>query len=522
MQPEKKIVFYFTRLIISNQKLTLLSCLALITYLIFCWTYHLGISPGLHGDEAWFGLEGGNMLKHPTNKLTGMNYYTGILQSLVASLFFSLSGATVFNLRIGGVILNLLGLLIIWRTLYTKASPGQSLIFLLVICQSGLYLNSPRVGWEVNTFTLFFSSLILVSITRSIEKQKMSKYLIFFTLLVFVVGSYNHIIFSAVPVSLIFGFGFTYLFHRKSIYFELFILMVVAVIDCLIQLLLFKHDTPGLFSSVWYYPVAAIVLLLAQTFMLDSCIFRLIPSITIKLNKNYFIFALPIALIPFVFFHGKAFFETLSNYKIYMQFYSFESALWSVLIFSGIAAIVVLYLVMNFRRNFLNEQTLLFTIAVASYAIIFSAYTTLNSYRYYLELYLAVALFLAVTASDRRQGKWRWVLMLSLSISLLTGFYTQFQIFCSSEHSRALYFEIGNNQQETSAHFLPKERLIQFLESNQIDSVIILGPAPYFLETPVNFYKQSAPWKSTFGKKAVIMYQSTNRKKDGILFFKED
>ncbi len=71
-----------------NGNWAMIISILLLLYLIFCWTFKLDDLPGLHGDEAWFGLKAYHLMERPIEKLTGMNYYTGMLQTWTASFFF--------------------------------------------------------------------------------------------------------------------------------------------------------------------------------------------------------------------------------------------------------------------------------------------------------------------------------------------------------------------------------------------------------------------------------------------------
>jgi len=54
-----------------------------LSYYGFWWLYKLDVLPGLHGDEAWFGLKADEFNRQGIAHLYGMNTYTGILQPLL-------------------------------------------------------------------------------------------------------------------------------------------------------------------------------------------------------------------------------------------------------------------------------------------------------------------------------------------------------------------------------------------------------------------------------------------------------
>ncbi|MBT2621871.1 hypothetical protein [Chryseobacterium sp. ISL-6] len=496
-----------------------MASLTLFAFLLTSWIYRLEELPGLHADEAWFGLEATIPLNQSTSKLTGMTYYTGILQVLVSKIQFSLGGISVFNLRLSGVIFNFFGVVVVWALLYTRRLAVQAVIFLLIISQSALFLTSPRVAWEVNTFTLLFSSLLLLFIIKFVEKHSTPRLLIFLILLISILGSYNHIIYSAVPLALMLSCGFYFSFTRKTIYFKLLIILAVALGNIGLQLLYFKFG-----QSFWSpHPLVYTILIIFVLLVQAQVIYLLkIPTsflLAFKPNKRIIFYIYLIALIPFFIFHGKAFFEILTGYKIYMQYYSLESEQWMRLLSCALSIMLIVYLVFQLRNQISNENTQLFTLFLLSFMVVFSFYTTTNSYRYYLQLYLIISLYIAVIVPAVKNLNWTKVFISSLVISLGGSIYTQLKVFDSDRHDKAMYFNIGNNQSETSAHFLTKKPLINFLKRHQVDSLILLNIEPYFLNTPIDFYKQASPWSTDPRNKAVIMFQTTDSSKDGILYF---
>lgn len=48
----------------KNNRIFLISMLFFVAYFGFWWLFKLDTLPGLHGDEAWFGLEGASYRKN--------------------------------------------------------------------------------------------------------------------------------------------------------------------------------------------------------------------------------------------------------------------------------------------------------------------------------------------------------------------------------------------------------------------------------------------------------------------------
>lgn len=74
--------------------------LLLLIYLLSVMTVNLSSFPGLHGDEAWFGLNAREIIHHGTRSLQGLNTYTGSFYSWLIAQTFPLLGIKVFSLRL--------------------------------------------------------------------------------------------------------------------------------------------------------------------------------------------------------------------------------------------------------------------------------------------------------------------------------------------------------------------------------------------------------------------------------------
>src|SRR5690606_16361867 len=92
-----------------------------------------------------------------------------ILQSLTSSIFFQIFGPGVLQLRLPGVIFNLIGLMVFCGAFLHSGMGRPLVLFLLIIAQSALFLVSPRIAWEVNTFTLFFLSIMVAAVVRIVN-----------------------------------------------------------------------------------------------------------------------------------------------------------------------------------------------------------------------------------------------------------------------------------------------------------------------------------------------------------------
>lgn len=166
-----------------------------LSYAFLLIFFRLSEIPGLHGDEAWFGLYASEILEGGLSSLHGLNTYTGSLYSLVISLIFKLGGVDVFTLRLTGAILNLLGLAILAINIDKYLGRISLFILFLVIFSSPHFFLYSRIAWEVCAFQFFLISVKISILLKVLKDEKIS----FLDCLIFLtaslLGVFNHFIF---------------------------------------------------------------------------------------------------------------------------------------------------------------------------------------------------------------------------------------------------------------------------------------------------------------------------------------
>ena len=161
-------------------------------------TVRLSLFPALHGDEAWLGLAAWN--GSANNTLHGMNSYTGSLFSRMVAAQFSLSGASVFSLRLPGAVCNGAAMILIAAILWRR---GQAAFFaLLLFASSLLFLFYSRVAWEVSALQNLLLALILAALDRLLSRARPATGWSFLFYAAFALGMWNHFIFLAAAISL--------------------------------------------------------------------------------------------------------------------------------------------------------------------------------------------------------------------------------------------------------------------------------------------------------------------------------
>ncbi len=171
-----------------------LSFLILI-YIISVMTVNLSSFPGLHGDEAWFGLNAREILHHGTRSLHGLNTYTSSFYSWLISLTFRLLGIKVFSLRLLGVFLNILGFIIVVYSLNKYVDQKTSILFLFLLLSCSSLLLFPRIAWEVCALQVFFLSLKFNLLLKYFKNHEFTRLHIFLFLFITSLGVINHFIF---------------------------------------------------------------------------------------------------------------------------------------------------------------------------------------------------------------------------------------------------------------------------------------------------------------------------------------
>ena len=492
-----------------------------LLYFGFWWIYRLEDLPGLHADEAWSGLKAIHFKKiNSVDQLSGMNYYTGILQALISDLTFRAFGIGVFQLRAGGAILNLLSILLLSSALLREANYKTMVIFLVIIAQSALFLISPRVAWEVNSLTSFFISLLFISLSKiARNKGDISHWCVLF-LFTNILGTYNHIIFSCISVSAFFGLLFWTAIHKCGRYGNVLLLLTINLVNLIIVYLSMRYLVDSVLALFPYVLAFTSIVLLGETALYRHLIsVKYLNMISVTFSPVLINGILILSLVSFLTFHGMAFLQTVSNYKIILQSYSREYSLIIQGIFIISGGSYVYYFFLCVCKGLRHPRYSVFAFMLLSYMGFLNFYTLDTSFRYYLALYACTSFYIAYYVGSYQ------VPSKKLVVGLVSGFIILNSVlldifFFDKKPLRAIEFNIGNGQIETSAHFLPKQPLLNFLEKNEIGEIIYLEKDFYFIQEPIKFYKLIDPWIEKRQNKAIIDFDF-NGYKNGFMLHNE-
>lgn len=496
--------------------------LILFLYFAFWWIYKLDVLPGLHGDEAWAGIKAHQYNASGVDHVYGMNTYTGILQPLVSSWAFQLMNLGVLQLRVAGPIFNMIALLVFCISLRSYHQGQSPFFFLLILAQSALYLISPRVAWEVNTFTLFFLSLATWATTRIIRDIRDFKpFWIGLLLLVNVLGTYNHVLFSCISLAALIAVVM-WSFYRRTYIWNNFIAILVINLSNLLLLFLITHYLPdSLLMNAPYLFFSAILILILLEIWLLGYVYKAIPLQRFRVNlpPGFIYLTLGVFLSSFLIFHGMALYQVMANYKLIVHAYSFSFSRSAITLFLTGGAVTAGYLFFFFVEDLKAKKNALFAFFIIVYLGMLSVYTTDNSFRYYLAAYAIISFYIAIKISALIKRALPLVIVLAGMAILIN--ITLFKIYLRLDRPvKAIEFTVGNQQIETSAHFLPNKPLISFLKENQIGNIIYLADR-YFLEQPILFYQLICPWERLPQNTAIVDYDYTGNNQGYLLYKKE-
>ncbi|WP_293304241.1 hypothetical protein [Pedobacter sp. UBA5917] len=470
--------------------------------------------PGLHGDEAWVGLLGYSYKSHEVKTIFGMNHYTGVLQPLIAFLSFSLFGTGVAQLRFFGVLFNVIGIALMTKMLfnYNRYIP---IIFLMLLGQSSIYLVFPRIAWEVNTFTMLMVALSICILGKIISSHLANRlgWIIIFLIINFV-GTYNHVIFASFSLSALLGLIAWQKFNKSTDYSQILPVLIVNLINCFIFILTAKYFSE-LFDVkfLWISIPIALLAILSEGFILRKFLeqnFKVAFKIPRPVLLIFVIFGVPL----FFYYHGLALIDVFSNYKVFSSIYSYRpsNAFKLVLTITGIFfGISSLYFIL--KDLVTKSKGSIPAFIITAHIITFNLFTTNNSIRYYLILFILIFGYLSIKIFKSRIKNF---ILLIILISFSINAFIIIQIFSIGPKSYIVNrVMIGNKQIETSGHFLPKKNLVDSLSKHNIGNIEYASDR-YFIEQPILFYKLISPWSEDPNKSAYLDYRG---EKGGFIIF---
>ncbi|WP_157766395.1 hypothetical protein [Pedobacter ginsengisoli] len=228
-----------------------------------------------------------------------------------------------------------------------------------------------------------------------------------------------------------------------------------------------------------------------------------------------------LGISAFAIFHGIAFFQVLSGYKIILQIFSYECSTLTEIALSLVGCMVLACFLIQLAKDLKLEIIPVEIYWIICYFGIFCIYTISCSFRYYLSIYILIGLYIAYRISFRTQMASFFVASIAMGFIIMQ--FIWYDIFIVGNFPlKAVDFKIGNRQKETTAHFLPKQPVIDFLRTNKTGQIQYLIDEPYFVEQPILFYKTISPWDESKNKKIFLDYDHTSYKTGFLLYTQDD
>ncbi|KKO92466.1 hypothetical protein AAW12_05035 [Sphingobacterium sp. Ag1] len=500
-------------------KFTELIVFLLLVMITSVWLFKLSHFPGLHGDEAWFGIRANQLDNGGAFSWHGMNYYSGSLQEILSAVSFKLLGKGIFQLRIVGLISNVIALLLFVRSLSLIFSNRTvAIFFLLLFAQCTSWLVYPRIAWEVTSLTLLFLSVSLW-FSRKIINGNYHFYYSFAFLGVHLLGSYNHIIFASVPLSM-FVAAITFSLIKHTFDIKIFVITLFNILN-VVWLFLLMNYQKGYLLDVYIIPsaIGVLFILLSESFIIGRIKNRHVDLNKLRLNRCsvYIKGFLIVGVCFFVWNHGVAFFGFLCNFKTLEHVYSFESSLVMI----GFNCLLVSALLFFFIRGSVFDLMTFSSFPVVfifSYMGVFSLFTTANSPRYYLCISILIYLYTAYSIY-----KFPRKALPKLAILFIVAIICQLQlwkIYTDLNYKfTPKYVSFGKNE-EPSSHFFPVWPVVEFLRIHKIETVQTISN-DYFIKTPIQFMENICPWQKNMGTKVIVDYSETGIN-GGFIILKKD
>ena len=488
-----------------------LTAIVLVSVILF-WLGNL-TSIGLHGDEAWFGLRAAEYLHEGIRHPWGMNHYSGILQGLVNAFVFKYFGIGIFQLRISGVVINSISLVLLLYFFYKKTGAKSAFFFALFFAQSAFYLISPKIAWEVCTFNLLFLTAFVISLYKlSNDKNGNSFSWAFVFLFSSLLGSYNHILFSSLPLSFLAGLGLWKYYNgdhvggTKSIAF-----LLITLINSALLFLFTQFALAFLWPFYHFYCFAPfIALIVLESFFFKAlvqwCSAKLEPVFKIRLSKAFLICMVFIFILSFALFHGIILFQTLSQRILFLRVFSYEFPSWMAVICLATAGVISSYFIMSLVNDIRLLPREPWSFIIIGYSGIFTLYTTEASIRYFLIMFVLMCLYLGFKLSSR-DGPVRVVVAAALVTNILL--VQSMLWFLSSNHHRklrAIDFAMGNGRTESSAHFLPFGSVLDFINTHKVGQIETTKSEEAETGHTYDFYKLLNPQWEKYPNRARITY----------------
>ncbi len=477
---------------------------------------------GLHGDEAYFGIDGVDILNEGLRRPYGMNKYTGALQSISNSVLFRLFDINITFMRLSGIFCNLIALYLSVKLIYERINAYAVLLFLLCFAQSGLFLGYSKIAWEVCSFNFFFMTLTAFALHKLKNSKKSSLTMLqFLFLFATLIGSYNHILFSSFVGSIFLGVIlsiFSDKTHAKKEMTDHFILICFSMVNIVLLYYFMTNMIDYMWEEygnlVFILPLLLILLELVVLKKIGFSASHFIDRLSRKgVHSIIRLFVALVFIIPFVIIHLLSVFDILSNDIVLMRLFSFDLNTYLKFYFISLTGLLLIYCFYKLIYAFVKGEGNLMRNGLLAYLGIFCIYTQGHSIRYYIILILLLFLYLSYELSrEIKLVRTFFTVILVPSVIFVQSILWSINIDDGRKVS-AMKFKIGGDFKETSAHFLNFSPVIDFVHQNQIGALDT--KERFFINYVFKFYKLSDPAIEDYHDTAIVNYDYSSTPRNG-------
>lgn len=477
--------------------MALSSVTAVLAFLFF---FRLGDVPGLHGDEAWFGLRAHEMLGGTNLSWHGPYAHTGGLYPLLVSLVFRSAGVSVTTLRVLGAVLGLATLVTVAAVAARVGDGARSALRVLLLAAGSLLVTGEwRVAWEATALGPFLAALVLMATAGFLLARAPPARAAWCALLLAAsaAGVVNHLIFLVLLLALA---GTSLAVAARDarggapiLVLSSFTLATSAAL-VLVKLVSFHlaKDPPA-----WRW---LLLILVAGESALANVLLR--PRVVAWVEqvvrerhravRNTLRFFFGVGGIVFVFAHGLAFVETLSN-EVLMQ-RLFSRSLPILVCIASLAftlALLGLYgrALVRLQRGAVTPDPIaaFFLILPAATMAAMPLFILDNSIRYYIlpQITLILAMAIADPAIGAPVARWMTPLMAAHAAVVLVAVVPVLLEQHPYDAVAPRRFHFGYRL-ETSAHFVSTAEVHARLAAD--GATALETDDPWFLRLPLRFY----------------------------------
>ena len=467
---------------------------ALLGVIALALRIRLGDFPGLHGDEAWLGLDAMRIQAHGLVSLDGMNRYSGSLFPALVSLAFAHWGAGIVALRLAGVILNAVAACLMAFTLRKQAS--AAFLFVLLLASSLLFLFYGRVAWEISALFHLLLALILFALTGLSRNPRSDFGRVFLLLLAFSIGTWTHFMFEAAAVGLAAAALVVAWRYPDGVR-----VLLLAMVNLALQavLTLAKFLTPATPSAVWLMLGLGLILTLAATFLYLRCerhhparLTALVRNAPLNLRSSKILLGIGAAWLAWgLIYETPSFIGALSGYVPMERVASDRPSLLVGIAQHLVTAVLVLAFLFTLRRAWRGQSDPLKAL-LSFWTIAFLpalAIATLSiPDRYFLIpqflFFASLALSYADLPSRMRRG-----MVAALTLGLLLNQSLFWREVLNQDGRAAFHFRYVFYG-DTSEHFLKLDKLSAHLRSQ---GVCRAQSSSFFIAQPLAFLSATGP-----------------------------